>query len=321
MKAAVVRAFDRPPSYGDFEDPTARTGETVVSVHAAAVSPLVISRASGTHYSADTALPFVPGVDGVGRTSDGRRVYFMFPRSPFGSMAERAPVSLGLLIPVPDEVDDALAAAAAVSGMSCWIPLTGRARVQAGESVLVNGATGGAGQMAIQVARYLGARRVIATGRNEAELRYLSELGADAVVPLGQPGDQFREAIRKEARESTVGVVLDYLWGPSAEMILDALGGPNAPRGPSRIQFVQVGTLAGPTITLAGTKLRSSGLEILGTGIGSSTNQEVLAGIGEFLKALATGRFRVAREVHPLSDVERSWRATSDGKRVVFTVP
>jgi NADPH:quinone reductase-like Zn-dependent oxidoreductase len=321
MKAAIVRAYDRPPSYGDFEDPTVNTGETVVSVKAAAVSPLVVSRASGAHYSADVALPFVPGVDGVGRTSDGRRVYFSFPRPPFGSMAERAPVSLDLLAPVPDELDDAPVAAAAISGMSCWIPLTGRARIQAGESVLVNGATGAAGQMAIQVAKYLGARKVIATGRDEAKLRKLSELGADVVLPLGQPSDQFREAIRKEARESSVGVVLDYLWGPSAETILDALGGPNAPRGPSRIQFVQVGTLAGPTISLAGTKLRSSGLEILGTGLGSSTNQDLVTGIGEFFKALAAGRFRVAVEVHPLSDVERSWRASAGDKRIVFTVP
>jgi len=321
MKAAIVRAFDRPPSYGDFEDPTVRTGETVVSVKAAAVSPLVVSRASGAHYSADTALPFVPGVDGAGMTSDGRRVYFSFPRPPFGSMAERAPVSVGSLVPLPDELDDTTVAAAAVSGMSCWIPLTGRARIQPGDSVLVNGATGGAGQMAIQVAKHLGARKVIATGRDEAKLRKLSELGADVVLPLGQPTDQFREAIRKEARESSVGVVLDYLWGPSAETILDALGGPNAPRGPSRIQFVQVGTLAGPTISLAGTKLRSSGLEILGTGIGSSTNQELLRGIGGFFKVLAAGTFRVAMDVHPLSEVERSWRATSGDKRVVFTIP
>jgi len=321
MKAAIVRAFGRPPSYGDFEEPTAKSGETVVSVKAAAVTPLVISRASGTHYSADTAVPFVPGVDGVGRTSDGRRVYFSFPRPPFGSMAERVPVPAGLLVPVPEELDDVSVAAAAVSGMSCWIPLTGRARVRAGESVLVNGATGAAGQMAVQVAKHLGARTVIATGRNEAKLRQLSELGADVVLPLGQPTDQLREAIRKEARESSIGVVLDYLWGPSAEAILDALGGPNAPRGPARVQFVQVGTMAGPTISLTGTKLRSSGLEILGTGIGASTNQEILTGIDGFLKALASARFRVPVDVHPLSEVERSWRPSTGDKRVVFTVP
>jgi len=236
-------------------------------------------------------------------------------------MAERAPVPLALLVPVPDEIDDASVAAAAVSGMSCWIPLTGRAPIHPGESVLVNGATGGAGQMAIQVAKHLGARKVIATGRNETKLRKLSELGADVLIPLGQPADQFREAIRKEARESSVGVVLDYLWGSSAEMILDALGGPNGPRGASRIQFVQIGTMAGPTISLAGTKLRSSGLEILGTGLGSVTNQDLLAGIGGFLKALAAERFRVAVEVYALSDVERSWSASVGDKRVVFSVP
>lgn len=87
MKAAIVRVFGRPPHYGDFAEPTPQPGETTVAVTATAVSQLVRSRASGAHYSADTALPFVPGVDGVGRTPDGRRVYFAFPRPPFGSMA------------------------------------------------------------------------------------------------------------------------------------------------------------------------------------------------------------------------------------------
>lgn len=205
--------------------------------------------------------------------------------------------------------------------MSCWVPLTLLARVRPGESVLINGATGTAGRLAIQVAKHLGARKVIATGRDEAKLRTLPELGADVVLPLGQPVETLRDAVRKEVHDSQVGVVLDYLWGPPAETILAALGGPNAPRGASRIRYVQIGDLAGTTISLAGSMLRSSGVEVLGSGLGSVTGKELMVGIGQFLKAFVTARFRIAIDVRPLSDVERAWNGTLEEKRLVFTVP
>ncbi len=321
MKAAIVREFGRPPYYGDFVDPIPQPDETTVSVTAAAVSPVVRSRASGTHYSAGATLPFVPGVDGVGRTQDGRRVYFAFPQPPFGSMAERAVISADRLVSLPAGLDDTTVAAAANPGMSCWLPLTLLAPIRPGESVLVNGATGIAGRMAIQVAKYLGARKVIATGRDEAKLRMLSELGTDVALPLGQPAETLHDAVRKETRDSEVGVVLDYLWGPSAETILAAIGGPNAPRGASRIRYVQIGNSAGATISLAGSGLRSSGVEILGSGIGSFTDKDLLVGINQFLKALFTARFRIATDVRPLSDVERAWSEPVGEKRLVFTVP
>jgi len=321
VKAAIVRELGRPPTYGDFEDPSARTDETLVSTTASAVSHLARARASGEHYSAEAALPFVPGVDGVGRTADGKRVFFAFPRPPFGSLAAVAPVAARCHADLPDDLDDVTAAAAANPGMSCWVPLTRLAPVPSGESVLVNGATGVAGRMAVQVAKYLGASKVIATGRDEEKLRELSGLGADVLLPLRQSPEAFRDAVRAVAREARVGVVLDYLWGPSAEAILHALAGPNAPRGASRVRFVQVGSVTGPTITLESPVLRSSGVEILGTGLGSSTLETLVAGIGEFLRAFPKARFRVAADAHPLSDVERAWDAVVPEKRLVFTVP
>ena len=321
MKAAVVHEFGRPPSYGDFEDPTPRPGEALVSVTAAAVSQLARSRAAGSHYSAGGALPFVPGVDGVGRTAEGRRVFFGFPRRPFGSLATQAPVSTAHITDLPPDLDDTTAAGAANPGMSCWIPLTQLAPLRGGESVLVNGATGIAGRMAVQVAKHLGASKVIATGRDEAKLRGLRELGADAVISLRQPMEVFREAVRREAREARIGVVLDYLWGPSAEAIVQAFGGPDAPRGASRVRYVEVGTVSGPTITLEGATLRSAGIELLGSGLGSSTDEALITGIGEFLRACAKARFRVDLDVHPLSDVERVWDSAPPEKRLVFTVP
>jgi NADPH:quinone reductase-like Zn-dependent oxidoreductase len=321
VKAAIVRELGRPPSYGDFEDPTVRPGETMVSVTAAAVSPLVRSRASGEHYTAGASLPFVPGIDGVGRTADGRRVFFAFPRPPFGSLAALVPVASHHLVDLPDDLDDVTAAAAANPGMSCWVPLTQLAPVRSGESVLVNGATGTAGRMAVQVAKFLGASKVIATGRDETKLRELSGLGADILLPLRPPMEAFRDAVRTVAREARVGVVLDYLWGPSAEAILAGLQGPDAPRGASRVRFVQVGNMAGPTISLASTTLRSSGVEILGSGLGSSTLESLFVGMSQFLQTFPKARFQVVTEAHPLSEVERAWESVAPEKRLVFTVP
>lgn len=320
MKAAIIQELGKPPRYGDFADPVAGPGETVVTVTATAVSRLVRGRAAGSHYSAGTAPPFIPGIDGAGQSPDGRRVYFGFPRPPFGSMAERTVVPSAGLIPLPAGLDDVVAAAAANPGMSCWVPLTLLAPVPPGDSVLINGATGIAGQMAVQVAKYLGAAKVIATGRDETKLRMLPELGADVVLPLS-PTEAFRDAVRKEAREARIGVVLDYLWGPSAEAILAALGGPNAPRGASRIRYVQVGDLSGPTISLSGATLRSSGIDILGTGLGSVSNSDIGAGVAQFLNALAKAHFRIAVDVHPLSDVESAWVGANEAKRLVFTIP
>ncbi len=320
MKAAIVREFGRPPEYGTFEDPQAGPGDTLVSVSAAAVSTIVRSRASGAHYSSATPPPFVPGIDGVGTTAAGLRVYFLSPRSPFGSLAERSVVASDDWVRLPDDLNDATAAAAANAGLSCWVPLTQHAPIRPGESVLINGATGVSGRMAVQVAKYLGARKVIATGRTESKFAALRDLGADDVLSLGQPADALRDAVRKEARDVRVGVVLDYLWGPSAEAILAGLGGPDAPRGPERVRYVQIGNLAGPTITLAAAPLRSSGVEILGSGIGSSSRADIKTGIGDFLNVFTRAGFRISIDLRPLSDVERAWTERDGDRRLVFAV-
>ena len=170
MKAAIVKAPKTSPVYGDFADPVARDGYAIVRVKASALSQFTKSRASGSHYSSDGAFPSVAGTDGVGFTEDGTRVYFGFPETPFGSLAERSLVSAQRCILLPNELDDVTAAAIANPGMSAWAALIERAHLQPGETVLVNGATGTAGRIAVQLAKYLGASKVIATGRNEAEL-------------------------------------------------------------------------------------------------------------------------------------------------------
>ena len=214
MKAAIVQGPGRTPEYADFPAPAPAEGERLVRVTAAALTQLARGRASGAHYSASGAYPFVAGVDGVGRLEDGARVYFLLPRAPYGAFADEAVVSALQCLPVPDDLDDVTAAAIANPGMSSWAALTDRAKLAPGETVLVNGATGTSGRLAVQIARHLGAKRVIATGRNREAL---ASLGADATIALGAD-DAALEASFRDAFAGTVDVVLDYLWGRSAEL-------------------------------------------------------------------------------------------------------
>jgi len=184
MKAAIVLGAGQTPVYGDFSEPVPYPGEHRIAVTAAAMSPVVKSRASGAHYSSSVRFPFVAGIDGVGRLDDGRRVYFLLPKAPFGSMAERTVAPSAQCLTLPDELDDVTAAAIANPGMSSWAAYKERARLSAEETVLVNGATGTAGRLAVQIAKHLRAAKVIATARNLEALKSIAALGADVTIPL-----------------------------------------------------------------------------------------------------------------------------------------
>lgn len=318
MKAAVVHDFNASPRYGDFADPAAEPGETLVQVRAAALSQLVKSQAAGRHYSSGKTLPLVPGVDGVGLLPDGRRVYFAFPRGPFGAMAHTTVVKAAYCVPVPDDVDDLTAAAIGNPGMSSWAALTERAHFQRGENVLINGATGVSGRLAIQIARHLGANKVIVTGRNATSIEGLAALGADVLIPLDAPASALTETFRDTIRSHRVDVILDYLYGPSAESLLGAVGGHSGEAEP-RIRFVQIGSLAGNTINVPAAALRSSGLEMMGSGLGSVSNERLLGAIGGLLKAVVSGGFSIEADAVPLTDVERAWTGEASA-RTVFTV-
>lgn len=315
-----MHTLGRPPRYDEFPSPPDREGAVRLRVSAAALSPLARTRVAGAHYSSTVPPPFVAGVDGVGLGDDGRRRYFFLPSPPYGAMEEEVVVAEAQTVFLPEGLDDAVAAVAANAGMSCWIPLTRLAPLRPGESVLVNGATGAAGRMAVQVARHLGAAHVVATGRNPAKLEALEPLGADVRLPLDETDARLRDEVRRWARELRIGVVLDYLWGPSASALLAALGGPNAPRGPDRVRFVQIGAVSGDSISLPSAPLRSSGVEILGSGIGSSSPETTVAAIGEFLAALGREHFAVDFERFPLRDVERTWGTERDRRRV-YSIP
>ncbi|HBT3052822.1 quinone oxidoreductase family protein [Klebsiella aerogenes] len=314
MKAAVVFDLSEGPIWADFTEPQPAAGYTLIDVRAAAISHVVKGRASGRHYSFDGTLPFVVGIDGVGMTSDGQRVYFAFPSAPFGSMAQRAPVALQNCLPLPDALDDISAAAMANPGMSAWAALVKRAQFQAGETVLINGATGSAGQLAVQIARYLGAKKIIATGRNT---QALAALAADECIDL-TADEQTLNAQFATASAGQIDVVVDYLWGRSAELLLPMLA--KYTPGDKPVRYVQVGSLAGADIALNGAVLRAAPLQLMGSGIGSLTMPQLLAATGEMLQAAVPGHFTIATTPLPLRDVAAAWPRDNSQKRTVFTL-
>jgi NADPH:quinone reductase-like Zn-dependent oxidoreductase len=315
MHAAMVEEFASPPRYRETAAPVAGDGEVLLQVRAAALSNLVRGQANGQHYSSGKP-PFIPGNDGVGVAPDGTRCYFIGPRAPFGSMAEYAVVSLARTIPLPPNLDDAVGAALGNPGLATWGAMLGRAKLQPGEAVLINGATGTAGKQAIQVAKYLGASKIFATGRNPQALEHLAGLGADETIPLDQPEQNLLRSFRTALAQ--VQVVLDYLWGPSAELMLKAAAGHGAPEGEPRIRFVQIGSISGDTITLPGGVLRSGGIELLGSGLGSLSAQQILQSLHTMFAAAAKVQFEIDIDRVPLAKVEEAWTRKGDERRIVF---
>jgi NADPH:quinone reductase-like Zn-dependent oxidoreductase len=316
MKAAVVQQAGQMPVYEDFQEAVPAAGENRITVAAVAISPVVKSRAAGTHYSASNQFPFVTGVDGVGRLDDGRRVYFAMPRAPFGSMAERTVAPSTLCIDVPDDLDDVTVAAIANPGMSSWAAFQERARLKPGETVLINGVTGTSGRLAVQIAKHLGAGKVIATGRNGEALRAVEALGADVTIPLVEDDDALEESFKSQFAEG-IDVVIDYLWGRSAERLL--IAGAKAGADAVPIRFVQIGSVSGADITLPSAVLRASAIELMGSGLGSIAFDRLTHAIGELLRATVSAGFRIATHAMPLSEVAPAWSNKDNASRIVLT--
>jgi len=222
-----------------------------------------------------------------------------------------------MLIPVPDALPDATAAAIANPAMSSSVALM-RAQFQPGESALILGATGVSGQLAVQIAKSRGARRVVATGRNPQALAELTTLGADATISLDQSPEALIAALRNEIATHGVDIVLDYLWGPPAEAFLDAIAQKGLSHAAPRIRYIQIGNMAGPTITLPAATLRSSGLELLGSGFGSASLDQIRQAIIAFFDHIATNPLHFALKTAPLSEVTTLWNTDDQGVRLVF---
>jgi NADPH2:quinone reductase len=267
MHAAVLHTLATVPRYEEFPEPVVgdKDREVIVHVHAASLKPVDKQLASGSHYASRGELPRVCGTDGVGHLDDGTRVFFGGPRPPHGAMAQRTVVPRAFAFPIPDGVNDETAAALPNPGISAWLSLAHRAKLVRGENVLILGATGVTGKLAVQIAKLLGAARVVAAGRNQQALRALHGLGADATICLAVPATELSDAFLREAGQGGFQVVIDYVWGGPAEAFLMAMTKTEFATMHSEIRFVQVGESAAPTITLPAAVLRSAALTILGT--------------------------------------------------------
>ncbi len=299
MKAAVLHEAGSVPRFEDFQEPVAGEGEALVEVLAASLKPIDRLMASGSHYASFREFPVVCGVDGVGVLGDGRRVFFGGPRKPFGTMAELTAVPQMLCFPVPEGLDDATAAALPNPAGSSWLPLKWRTPLRPGETVLVMGATGVAGKLAVQIAKLLGAGRVIAAGRNSQALESLKALGADVTVKIDEPGQNLVEAFSRVIKDG-VDFVLDYLWGQPTEALVAALTGHAFTANPRITRLVEIGESAGPTISLSGGALRSSGLEIYGSGGGSVSWKAITEAVPQILEHAARGELKVETTRVPL---------------------
>ncbi|GGM60263.1 quinone oxidoreductase family protein [Microbacterium saperdae] len=299
MYAAVVNSFGTAPVWQAFPEPQPRSGEVVVDVLAAGLHPRVRSQADGSHYTSEGSLPLIPGVDGVGRFPDGTTRYFAVASDIRGSMAERVAVDPRASVRIPDGADPVAVAAAANPVMSSWVALRHRIAFPRDARVLILGATGAAGTAAVQVAKHLGAARVIASGRNVAQLKRVTALGADEIVPLGD-----EDALGRAAGD--VDVVLDYVWGSPAAAAMRAIVTARTTPG-ARLDWITIGSSAGQDAAIPSAALRSSGLTIVGSGQGSVGRSAFVAELPEIVKVISDGTIVSAPTAVPASQVEAAW--------------
>ncbi len=318
MKAAVIYQQGAAPIYAEMPEPQPVAGETIVAMKAVAIASNERSIAQGTHYSArPLANPEIPGRMGVGLLPDGSRVAGIYLG---GSMlAEKALMKEGWMTPLPDSIDDITAAALLNAVIGSATAMIYRAEMQAGEIVLVHGATGFTGALAVQLAKLYGAVKVIATGRNKARLSELQSLGADELISLDGNDDIILTKLKAAMDETPVNVVLDYTWGHPAALLLKA----SEEKGPMR--YVSIGATAGDHAAISSEVLRSTDIRIMGSGQGSLGRDAVHGLFTRILPQVfewaASGKLIVNTRTSELKDVEAAfYRQVPAGHRLVITI-
>jgi NADPH2:quinone reductase len=316
MKAAVLHEIGGIPRYEDFPDPVPGDDEVIIDVKAVAVENVDKAVAAGTHYASQqyvAQLPAIPAFDGIGTLPDGTVVGFGNPRPPYGALAEKTVVPKGAYMPIAEGIDPAIATVlgTAITGMS----IKTAAGFVPGETVLVQGATGVAGRLAVKVARLLGAGRIVATGRDDDQLREVRALGADTVINTAVSDEALAQAYL-DAKGDGYDVVLDFLWGRPTEILLRSLV-PESFAFPKPTRVIQIGESAARTLVLAAESLRTSGVEICGAakGLNPQTMQEVY---GQIVTWAQSGELTFDVVKVPLSDIETAWQRTDlRGSRLV----
>ncbi len=306
MRAAQISELGGAPAVAELAEPVAE-GREIVEVLAVALNPLDLAVAAGRFYGGHPPLPYVPGCEAVGRTRDGERVYFFgdgLGVARDGTLAERATVAAERFVPVEEDVDDAMAVMLGIAGIIGWSAVE-RAGIGPDDRVLVLGASGTSGLVAVQGAKLRGAERVVAAGRDVQNLERARELGADETV--AHDGD-----LAAACGGDGPTVVIDALWdGPVAAAAEAA-----APRA----RIVHYGQSAGPEATLKSGTVRGKELELLGLSNFARTNEELRALHGELVRHAKSGAIRVDFETFSLDDVAEAWRRQSAGAKAVITL-
>lgn len=323
MKAAVVYTKGEMPKYAEFAEPIVQNeNQILISVKAVGITNLDKGKASGKHYSSESNNEngFVIGSDCVGLLENGTRVY---ARGISGTIAEKAIIDKNILVKLPDGISDAVAASLPNAVAGSAMALRFRANIKTGDTVLINGATGFTGQIAIQIAKHYGAKRIIVTGRNEKTLQNLKELGADETISLKQSDEAFIYQLNEIHQNTPIDIILDYLWGHPAELILSVLKGNGS--FTNKIRYVTIGGMAGDSIQLSSGILRSVDLQLSGSGLGSWSKEEVKLLFSEILPEMfflaAQNKLKVNIETGNLVDIEEMWaKEVSDGQRLVVLI-
>ena len=289
--------------------PVEIAGDGSVEIVAVALNPLDLAIAAGRFAGGHPPLPYVPGAEAVARR-DGKRLHLFGDGrgvAKDGFLVERVEFPETLAVPVPEGLDDALAAACGIAGMAGWAPVAMRAPVRPDDRVLVLAATGTVGSVALQGARVLGAERVVAAGRDEAKLQRALDLGADETVTLA--GDDLVARFR-EACGGGPTLVVDPLWGEPARAAIEAAA-PGA-------RIVQIGQSAGPEATLTSAAIRLKQVSILGYtdfALTPEQRREVYLGLAEHV---AAGRIQIDVETFSLDEISSAWSAQQEGRKAVI---
>ncbi|OCA69312.1 alcohol dehydrogenase [Chryseobacterium artocarpi] len=323
MKAAVVFEKGHAPQYADFQEPkVTQESEILVFVKAASIKNLDKARASGKHYSAENEVhqPTIIGSDGVGLLEDGKKVYFFSKK---GTVAEKAVADKKMMVNIPEQLDFSTAAALPNAVMGSAMALKFKAGIQPGNVVLVNGATGITGRIAVQIAKVYGAKKIIVTGRNEKSLHALLQLGADEIVSLHLNDEDFKSKIKEIHNETPIDIVLDYIWGHSVEMILSAFKGDGT--FSHKTKLITIGGMSGDNIQLSSQILRATDIQISGSGLGSWTKEESTLLFSEIIpemfQAAVDGKIKIETEDVDIKNIESAWNAEiQTGKRLVVRI-
>lgn len=323
MKAVVAYPNGALPECIDVPEPTTQNeNEVLVTVKAVAVKHLDKSKAAGKHYSSDTAKENgrIVGGDGVCLLPTGERVFAI---GESGMMAQKAIIDRSHMVPVPAELSDTIAAALPNAVAGAAMALKYKANIQPGNVVLINGATGFTGYIAVQIAKYYGAGKVIVTGRNQEALNELLSLGADETISLTKDDEQFTKQLSAIHAKTPIDIIIDYLWGRSAELILSCIKGNGS--FTNKISYVSVGSMMSDTIQLSAAIMRSVDLQLSGSGLGSWSRQE----LGQLLKNIipemfqlaATGKLKVKTTAVKMDNIAALWDvAVTGGQRLVVTI-